>query len=401
MGPFRTLMKSPLRILLYVFLLAAAVRLLHFLATGVIPAGDTIVWDPVAQEWARGGLTAIGPELGNLFLRFFDFRVIYPLFLTAIYLLFGVGNHAAVVLVQIALDSSVAAALAWFFLREGRTGSGLIAAALYIALWETFRWTAYILTDTLFVFDLVLLFGLAISIRSHWTPWKSAALGLISVWTQLTRGNAVLLLLLLPFFLALGLRQKIHRAIAHLLIAFAVAGVFFVPFLFKWSTLPGRVQFQESQAMKRRSFNEVLLFGTQVIQDGKIKSNLKHGETNFLAYLRKYPLDFAKITFLKLVALYNPVANNFSWKHNLLNLLYLVPLYGFAVAGALREREVPLVPMLVLFVLCLTLLQMLTWVDYDQRYRASITPFLVMLAAVGSAGMLERRGYLPDGFKST
>lgn len=369
---------------------AILIRTIHFLAVGVIPASDTIVWDPLAQELAQSGFKNFF-ESDTLFLRFMDFRLSYPLFLALVYLIAGIGNHAAVVVSQILLDSLVAAGLFLVFARDNRPGYGLLAGLVYVFLWESFRWTAYVLTDSLFTFNLFILFVVAVSWFGGRVLLKGVALGILIAWVHLTRGNAIVLLAALPVFVVIRSTFRLRQIVIFLIITFSIPALLYAPLIYKWNTLSPRVQFEEQgNSMDRRSLNDVLIFSTQVIQNNRIQSRFEHGETQFLSYLRKYPLDYIKLAFLKLVALYNPVADNFSWRHNVLNIVSLVPLYILAFAGLGRIRKASLVPFSVLFIGCLTLLQMLTWIDYDQRYRAPIMPFIVILATEGFAFVREK-----------
>ena len=77
------------------------------------------------------------------------------------------------------------------------------------------------------------------------------------------------------------------------------------------------------------------------------------------------------------------MADNFSFRHNVLNLVSLVPLYVFTIVGLVGIRGRPFFMILAIFVGSLTLLHMLTWVDYDQRHRAPLVPFMAILAARG------------------
>lgn len=369
---------------------AIAIRTAHFLVVGVVPAGDTLVWDPIAREWAQSGFKTFF-DSDTLFLRFMDFRFAYPLFLALVYLIAGIGNHGAVVVAQILLDSLVAAGLFFVFARENRPGYGLLAGLVYICLWESFRWTAYVLTDSLFTFNLFILFVVAISGLGERVLLKGVALGFLIAWVHLTRGNAIILLIALPVFVAIRSTFRWQQVVVLFISTFGILALLYAPLVHKWNTLSPRIEFTEQgNSMDRRSLNDVLIFSTQVIQNKRIQSGLKHGETQFLSYLRKYPFDYIKLAFLKLAALYNPVADNFSWRHNLLNIVSLVPLYILALAGLGRMRKTSLVSSSALFIVCLTILQMITWIDYDQRYRAPIMPFIVILSIEGLAFAREK-----------
>ncbi len=111
-----TLSKRNNLILLSLFVGALIVRLAYFWFVGVTPASDSFVFDNVARRWAETRFASFSDGKA-LFQEFLNLRVAYAFVGAIIYLLFGVGNHAAVVIFQIVLDSAIAAGIFFVFAR--------------------------------------------------------------------------------------------------------------------------------------------------------------------------------------------------------------------------------------------------------------------------------------------
>ena len=367
---------------LALFLCALAVRLVYFTAVGVTLASDAFVFDDVANRWVQTGFASF-PYSDTLYQHPLNFRVTYSFLMATLYLLFGVGNHVAIVVFQILLDSTVAASLFYAGARAGKICAGAIAAAIYICLWDNFRWTTYILADTVLVFSLCALFVLSLSIVQNPRWHKALVLGLLVSWLLHTRPNGLILILLLPAYLIVRMRKDVRQAAVFAALVATSVLIIVGPSVMLWSKMQPTVQSSEEHMAERRNLNDLLIMSTKTIQNNLIEPSFEHDETNFLIYLQKYPLEHIKICLRKFVVFYKPTAQTFSLGHNVFNLMVLVPIYSFALVGLMRIRGRPLFAVVILFIVSLTLLHMLTWVDYDQRHRAPIMPFMVMLAAKG------------------
>jgi hypothetical protein len=99
-------------------------------------------------------------------------------------------------------------------------------------------------------------------------------------------------------------------------------------------------------------------------------------------------LGFVRITLEKLIFFITPWLPHYSSVHAVINLLFFLPLYGFAIAAIsnlrrLAESQQRAVVVLALFVLLMSVFHAMLLIDSDHRYRLPLLPALLMLAAIG------------------
>ena len=147
---------------------------------------------------------------------------VYPLFIAAVYSVFGQHNLAvrvaqsAIDLITCLLVAFVSFSLAPPSLKRSAAISGLI---IYGCLsWFTVSWTRYILTETLATF-LTMLAVAASLMAFRDKRWRWPVAGLICGVALLTRADAVLLVLAFGLFLSLQIvRQRSAKSVMSLLL---------------------------------------------------------------------------------------------------------------------------------------------------------------------------------------
>jgi 4-amino-4-deoxy-L-arabinose transferase-like glycosyltransferase len=147
---------------------------------------------------------------------------LYPIFIAAIYAVFGVHNSAirisqsAVDLITCLLVAFVSFSLAPASLKRLAAIAALI---IYGCLsWFTVSWTRYVLTETLAIFFTMLAIAASIiALRNE--RWRWAVVGLFCGAALLVRGDSVLLVFAFGLFLIFQIvRQRSSRALVNLLL---------------------------------------------------------------------------------------------------------------------------------------------------------------------------------------
>jgi hypothetical protein len=99
-------------------------------------------------------------------------------------------------------------------------------------------------------------------------------------------------------------------------------------------------------------------------------------------------LGFMRMTVQKLMFFVTPWLPHYSAAHTVINLLFFLPAYGFAIAAISNFKRLPpeqrrAACLLGTFAILLSAFHSLLLLDSDHRYRLPLLPALIMLAAIG------------------
>lgn len=294
------------------------------------------------------------------------------------------SNATAIIVFQILLQGLAAILVyaigATLFDRR----AGIMAGLLYVGLFELFQWDIYILTDSLFVFLLVL--ATYLLVRWERLRTRSTAIGLVITLV----GIALLRPTSLPFFVAVGLwGLRTFRASRRFIVASLIVGAGVALLV---ATRLGLFNPHQGYGIAYYGGYFFMLFQHGIVIRDRPAYTLDvhwdHGVTlSNLAFL-------GSIFLHRLVAFWYATVREFAPFHKLLNIVTLVPLYVLAVIGVWRRPNNASVGSRITFVLQVILFfwvfQALTEVDYDFRYRAPVLPFVVLLAGNGLASILPQ-----------
>ena len=310
---------------LVLFLASLIVRAAYLLAVGTQDAGDTALYEAISRDFSESAYR-------------FAPRITYP----ALLYVFG----SSIVLVQLVMDAGVTCLLTVICGRMISPRAGLVAGFTHIVLWDAFRWSAYILTDTTYMFLLTLVVGLVLGSKKMWPVAIIPTVLLL----HLTRPTGLIFLFLLAGWGLYRLKS----------IPFAV-GVLAISLVPLMTTLTHTGMPGSSLSSPEFAFEHA----STVIQDGRQAAS---------GYISAIPA--------KVVALYAPFQSGFSGAHLIVNMV-LWPIYVFALVGSVTDFRNRAVQVAMLGILGFTMFHALTWVDYDQRYRA---PALILLLIPAAAG---------------
>lgn len=100
-------------------------------------------------------------------------------------------------------------------------------------------------------------------------------------------------------------------------------------------------------------------------------------------------LDYLAMIARRWLYFFAPVVSGYSTLHKAANLLYFLPAYALALAGAALRRGAA-TTLLAAAILATSAFHAMQEVDFDHRYRLPALPPLILLAAIGAAEIARR-----------
>lgn len=280
------------------------------------------------------------------------------------------------VLVQILMTSLAATLLFDAARRRYGVVAGYVAGLSMAVLWETAQWDVYILSESTFLFVLSLtIWGIVKHAEEPASGHARALLAGTLIWLAFTRpvgmpiAVAILAWDLLPATSAWRLALVARPWQAVLVVSAAVILV---------ATDSSRGDWAAS------AVGDVYRQGLLVHDDPTFRfAYTAHEAESFSGFVLANMGPVAVMGVLKSLLFFLPWVGRFSLLHNAVNTVTLVPVFLLAGTGAIRSMRAHspdlrwwLTPIVVIVGIAA-----LTFIDYDWRYRAPLTPFLGMLAA--------------------
>ena len=377
--------------LLAVFVIAVGVRLAVVLAWGPRLGIDSQNYLAQGQEILRQGP-----------LSFLSFAAEQsPLYSLLFALCAAVaGPHAdwAIGIVQAVLGGLIALILASFTTLATRDPlAGVLTGAIAAIHVPFVFWSVYVLTDTLLLCLLALSAWLIAKLpRARWPLLVGTVTSIGLLLLVLTRRTNVLAssaLLLLAAGLAASRRRALLGLAIPILVGLALLGTGILRAR-TGSTLGDRAEAYAWQAVymglqwtEQGRATEGVDIHLSTIGDDAERGAFYRDQS--LSWVRADPGYFFIQADRKLKVLWAPFLPEDSTAHKLINGLYLVPLYALALLGwFVSRRNGPFLAITTTGVLVFTLVCVITFVDYDQRYRLPAELFLIPLSAVGLVRVL-------------
>ena len=310
-------------------------------------------------------------------------------------------------IVQALLGALTALLLAQFTASATHDRVAGVLAGVIAAIHVTFIfWTAYVLTDTLLLFVLALVVwrlpSLGAPSHTFMAGLTTSALLLLFVLTRRTNALASGVLVLLAG--ALGRK----RPLVPVGLGLPVAAVVVMLVAGSARSRTGSALGEHVEAYIWQAF----YMGLQWTEEGRategvdihlspIVDDAERGvfyRDSSLAWLRADPGYFFSQAARKIRVLWAPFLPEDSTGHKVVNGLYLLPLYALGVLGWLSSRRNGLfLAITTVGLTVFTLVCVVTFVDYDQRYRLPAELFLIPLSAVGLARVLSSASQMKRG----
>ena len=306
----------------------------------------------------------------------------------------GASWALGVVVVNLVAESLVAVQLVRLVHDLTRdVAAAVFALALYLVASDVVLWSAYVLSDSIF---LLLSFSLfSWTVRMFWAEraapgWRAwAILGSLFVLTVTQRPLGFVVLPAIG--LAIWSRSRFGRlpppwpavSLAGLVLLAIVPAVGFLVVLRNEALWAGL-----GSMMPLRHFAEMYREGTVVYSRPETAVSAPHSLTGYIF-----------VAVVKFWYFFAFSAAGFSRSHAILKSVFFVPAYAFAVAALYAlarggagvdpgRRWVPAVA--AAFIVCFAVFHALTEVDFDWRYRVPVIPHLVLLAAIGLSVTVRR-----------
>ncbi len=293
-----------------------------------------------------------------------------------------------VVIVQLA--AATLAALAVYRL-AGEFG-GRLAAALAVLLFavdfNTNRWHAYVLSDSLFMSCFTVAVWLvhrATAPGSHWHRYLLASISLVV--SGLIRPEGWFVIPAAIAYWVARMDAPAGRRVAVLAggaLACAVLYVTIAP------RLGGNLAAVGPAEMLRRGQTIWEYDGWRMSMPVDPFASSRDGNAAALVYAMRHPLATVELMAARLVVHVAHVRPYYSPAHNLMIAAWLVPLYAAAIAGAWAVRRQSLVWWCGLALATQSLVVALTHADWDGRYLGHVMPLIYPCAACGLVLALRR-----------
>lgn len=381
-SPFSTLRKSDFFIVIHsffsnisnfslawgIFLVALTIRLFHLHFFGLKISSDSTYYLKGAEILLHNNF--------NFFILlekgYPTYYWVYPAFLALF------QNNLLYVAIAQSLLQSIACILLFLIAKRlyGRL-VGFFAGLGYAFLWEVFQWDIYILTDSLFLFTIILSCYLAlISLeKKQYFYWAAFLLSVCFILLLRPTSFPFLAALLILFTWKISLRYKIFGVFVLLGILCIILAVVFSHDAGSRLGISGYLHYFAS------------LFENGVLVRDRIEFKLEVVWTSGLSLLNIF--TFLKIFVSKLILFWSPFAVGFSLAHKIFNFLTFIPLIILGIIGMYYSAAIkkPLNSRFLFFLFSLIIIfwffQALTEIDYDWRYRLPVLPFLLIFASYG------------------
>ena len=318
---------------------------------------------------------------------------LYSLLFSVCVAVAGPNAGWAVGVVQAFLGGFTALLLASFTTRATGNRVAGVLAGLIAAVHVTFVfWSRYVLTDTLLLLLLAGLMWVLLALTATRRPLMygliTSALLLLLVLTRRTNVLAAGVLLVLAVVLGRKRRPALAGLIVPVVLGLAVLA-------------SGAMRARTGSALLDRGGAyawQAIYMGLQWNEQGRgtvgvdvrlseIPDDAERGafyRDESLTWIRSDPAYFAAQAARKFKVLWLPYLPEDSTIHRMISALYLLPLYALGVWGWLRSRAMPaFLAITTVGIAVFTLVCLVTFVDYDQRYRLPAELFLIPLSAVG------------------
>jgi len=400
----------PLRALAAIFVTALLIRVCAVLVAGPRLGGDSMSYVSRASQLVDGGVLAV---LGLPI----ESAPLYSVLLVPS-LIAGIDSGWYAALAQAVLGAATAALVARFTARATQSELAGALAGLLAAVHLTFVfWGVYLLSDSLFIFVLAVTADrLLVLDRSRRPLLDALVAGSMMLVSVASRPTAAPFAIGLIGFAAVVAHRRLSRCL--LLIAGLALPALVVVGVWLAAAGLGRARSPlDAGAQVANWAQSAIYVGLIWTEEGRATFGVDVGvdpppavarmtadqEEAFwrlntsqrpFDFIAAHPAWFSEQAARKAVLFWAPALPEYSATHRAIRIGYFVPLYALAALGLVTAaRRAPAFTSLVaIAILAFLLTCMVTFVDYDQRYRLPAELFIIPLAGFGLAWLL-RAGY--------
>lgn len=338
------------------------VQMVLFLKSGVKISVDSPLYISGAMDWMGGNL----PNGRNIWYSS------YSAFIAGVFW-FG-GDAKAVVVIQL-LFSGIAAGCLYALAIEWFDRTSAILVVLFYSLWIPLQeWNTFVYTESLFTSCCIISLAALTKSKNTWQYVLSTGLILFTFFLRPT-GFAFAVGLICYFLYSIGSRSsKIKRAV---FIVLTLLSAVVLSLMLKDYTLI------ESYSKAEIIYPNISL-GLEVPTNLYIPAQDHSTLVRVIQFAFYNPVYFMKLVGLKLLLFIGNVKPYFSWLHNMLIVVFVYPLYWFAMKGFIHFPKPRKEKYFIAgFVIVQALAVALTTENWDGRFLIPILPFIFLLAAWG------------------
>ncbi|GBE07030.1 hypothetical protein BMS3Abin11_00131 [bacterium BMS3Abin11] len=352
----------------------ATMQLWLFYTGGIRPAGDAGRYIGAAEVLLSGHLPTSGKAMSYL---------AYDGFIAII---LGLGwGQAGVILIQV-LVSGVAAYTLYLLgthLYDWR--AGFVAAFLYAGFPDLQKWNFYILTESLFIATLILT-SYVILARTGWQRILFG--GLLVLLATFLRPNGFIVPLALFLYVLVWLWQDGKR---HLVVGIIVVAVIMLSVASIW--IGGMLS---KEHVLDHYIEGTVIWGhpeSTLTMPGSIPdcSQSKASPLFEIAcFVVAKPLYFIKLVGMKLFYFFLLARPYYSVPHNVIVLLFLLPVYTLAIIAWFRGgREFVRWGFAAIVIFLQALVVSFTFADWDSRHLEVVLPLILLFTSGGVVWIMD------------
>ncbi len=352
----------------------AAMQLLLYYTGGIRPAGDTGRYLGAAEAILSGHLPTSGKAMSYL---------AYDGFVAII---LGLGwGQTGVILVQV-LISGVAAYTLYLlgkYLYDWR--AGLVAAYLYVGFFDLQKWNFYILTESLFISTIILSTYVILACRG----WQRILFGsLLVLLATFLRPNGFIVPLALSLYILVWLwhadrRQLVAGILVVAVIVLSVASVWIGGMLSKEQVVNHYI---DGTVIWGHAESAISMPG----QAPDCTQSTGNVLFEIACFVVEKPLYFLQLVGMKLFYFFLLARPYYSVSHNILILLFLLPVYTLSIISWFRGRKEFMrwgFPAIIIFLQALVV--SFTFADWDSRHVQAILPLIFLFASGGAVWLID------------
>ena len=352
----------------------ATMQIWLYLTGGIRPAGDSGRYIGAAEVLLSGHLPTSGKAMS------------YLAYDGIVAIISGLGwGQGGVVFLQVIMSGVAAYTLYLLatYLYDWR--AGIVAALLYVGFPDLQKWNFYILTESLFIATIILT-SYVILARKGWQ--RIIFGGLLVLLATFLRPNGFIVPLSLLLYVLVWLWQDGKR---HLVAGIIVATVVIVSVASIW--VGGMLS---KEHVLNHYIEGTVIWGhpeSALIMPGQIADcTIAKGNALYeiACFVMAKPLYFIKLAGMKLFYFFLLARPYYSVPHNILIILFLLPVYTLTIISWYRGRkEFVRWGFAAIIIFLQALVVTFTFADWDSRHLEVVLPLIFLFASGGAV-------WLPD-----
>jgi len=345
-----------------------------FYTGGIRPAGDTGRYLGAAEVLLSGHLPTSGKAMS------------YLAYDGIVAIIIGLGwGQAGVIFVQVLMSGIAAYTLYLLGKHLYDWRAGFVAAFLYVGFPDLQKWNFYILTESLFIATLIFTSYVILACKG----WQRIIFGgLLVLLATFLRPNGFIVPLALILYVLVwlwqdGKRQLVGGILLIAVIVLSVASIWVGGMLSKEHVLnhyiDGTVIWGHPES--------ALTMPGQAPDCSPAKGNALF---EIACFVVAKPLYFIKLVGMKLFYFFLLARPYYSVPHNVIVLLFLLPVYTLAIIAWFRGRkEFVKWGFAAIIIFLQALIVSFTFADWDSRHLEVILPLIFLFSSGGAVWLMD------------